>query len=401
MYNTKRTLNKLFCLDGLFLDKTEATDDTVILAVHSPRTGARCPRCNRSTKRIAKKGVRNIKHGFCDNRLVILRITLRSFRCSSCGSFRERVPGIDRRQTSARFRTLVIPKIRDRSFSAVAKEFGLSASWLIRAATGLRQTIATPWPTTAFNLGIDEHSFSGRDLVISLTDLSHHDVLDILKDDKIITLKDWLQNMPKQARNMIQAVCIDMHSGYRAAVEQELPGVPIVVDKFHVIQHLNWHLQELRLLYTNQTHPLPKRLLEKNKEDLTDREKVRLKEIFRCYPAIAEFWRIKEIMRRLYRLKDANKAAEQFDALLNGLRGDHRPRWAELYRTLKRWRKYILNYFSAGRITNAYTEGVHTKIKLLKRISYGFRNKTNYIAKMTLAFLPLLTILEVLKHHPV
>jgi transposase len=401
MFNQKRTLIQLFCLDGLFLEKVETNSDEVVLRVYSPRHSAVCPWCNRFTKRIMKKGVRNIKHGFCDNRLVILRITLRSFRCSQCGSFREHVPGIDRRQTTARFRALVIPKIRDRSFSAVAKDFGLSASSLIRSARELRQSIATPWPTVPFSLGIDEHSFSGRDLMITLTDISHHNLLDLLKNDYNVTLRNWLQNMPEKAKNLIQAVCIDMRSSYRSVVEQELPGIPIVIDKFHVIQHLNWHLQQLRLLYTNQTYPLPKQLLEKNREDLQASERAWLQTIFRRYPAIAEFWRIKEIMRRLYRLRDSNKATEQFDALLDGLRGDDRPRWAELYRTLKRWRTYILNYFYAGRITNAYTEGVHTRIKLLKRISYGFRNKTNYIAKMTLAFLPLLTILEVLKHHPV
>ena len=40
-------------------------------------------------------------------------------------------------------------------------------------------------------------------------------------------------------------------------------------------------------------------------------------------------------------------------------------------------------------MSNGYTEGVHTKIKLLKRISYGFRNREIYVRKMLLAFLPL------------
>lgn len=401
MFNQKRTLIELFCLDGLFLTKIETNAKTVILSVHSPRNSAHCLRCGQSTKRVTKKRVRNLHHGFCDDRLVLLRLTIRSFRCPQCGTFSEHIPGIDRRRTTARFRSLVIPKIRDRSFSSVAQEFGLSASSLIRSARELRQSMDVPWPTTVFNLGIDEHSFSGRDLMITLTNVSHHHLLDILRNDRNLTLREWLRNMPEQARKLIRAVCIDMHSGYRSIVEQELPGVPIVIDKFHVIQHLNWHLQQLRLLYTNQSYPLPRLLLEKNKEDLRDSERVWLQTIFRRYPSIAEFWRTKEIMRRLYRLHDAEKATAQFDALLDGLQGDHRPRWDELYRTLKRWRTYILNYFTAGRITNAYTEGVHTRIKLLKRISYGFRNKTNYIAKMTIAFLPLLTMIELLKHHPV
>ncbi|OIO46766.1 MAG: hypothetical protein AUJ28_00585 [Parcubacteria group bacterium CG1_02_37_51] len=61
--------------------------------------------------------------------------------------------------------------------------------------------------------------------------------------------------------------------------------------------------------------------------------------------------------------------------------------------TLKKWKKPILNYFE-HKTTNGFTEGCHTKIKLIKRVSYGFRNIDTYIAKMTLAFLPLIWILN-------
>ena len=59
-------------------------------------------------------------------------------------------------------------------------------------------------------------------------------------------------------------------------------------------------------------------------------------------------------------------------------------RWG---RTLRRWRGYLLNYFE-HRTTNAYTEGVQTKIKLLKRASYGLRIIEVYVKKMLLRFLP-------------
>nr|MDA3839637.1 transposase [Patescibacteria group bacterium] len=52
-----------------------------------------------------------------------------------------------------------------------------------------------------------------------------------------------------------------------------------------------------------------------------------------------------------------------------------------------------LNYFE-NKTTNGFTEGCHTKIKMIKRVSFGFRNIDNYIAKMTLAFLPLSFILN-------
>lgn len=58
--------------------------------------------------------------------------------------------------------------------------------------------------------------------------------------------------------------------------------------------------------------------------------------------------------------------------------------WAK---SLRRWRGEILAYFR-WRMTNGFTEGCHTKIKLLKRISYGYRNRDVYRAKMLLGFLP-------------
>jgi len=62
-------------------------------------------------------------------------------------------------------------------------------------------------------------------------------------------------------------------------------------------------------------------------------------------------------------------------------------------KTLKEWKNEILNYFD-NKTINGFTEGCHTKIKMLKRVSFGFRNINNYIAKMTLAFLPLLWIIN-------
>ena len=59
-------------------------------------------------------------------------------------------------------------------------------------------------------------------------------------------------------------------------------------------------------------------------------------------------------------------------------------RWAN---TLKRWRELVLNYFEDN-TTNAYTKMCNTKVKMLKRISFGLRNIEVYVRKMMLGFLP-------------
>ena len=62
--------------------------------------------------------------------------------------------------------------------------------------------------------------------------------------------------------------------------------------------------------------------------------------------------------------------------------------WANM---LSNWQNEILNFFETH-ITNAYTEGVNTKLKLIKRTGFGFKNKEVYIKKALLAFTPFLIL---------
>lgn len=394
MSSMKSTFTKLFCLESLFLDRVESKKESIYLHVRSSRTVAICPHCMASSKKIHHRSKRILKHMICDDKLVYLHLTVRSFKCPDCRViYCEEFDGVDRRQTTEHFRQKVVPKIRDRSFRAVAKEHRISSSLLMQATRDLKEKIGILWPKESFVLGIDGHSFAGRDFMITITDLTHRKLLTILPNNKQVTLKRFLANIPKKTAKLVTGVCIDMDQEYKAASEQILEGIPITVDKFHVVQHCNQHLHELRRIHTSHQFPLPKQLLEKNKEDLSEREEKSLQIIFRQYPPIEELWRLKEFVRTMYRLKDTEKAKGRYQALLDGLEGDPRPRWQAIHRTFRRWQPYILNYFES-RITNAYTEGVHTRLKLLKRISYGFRNRFNYIAKMSIAFLPLTIIVQ-------
>jgi len=66
-------------------------------------------------------------------------------------------------------------------------------------------------------------------------------------------------------------------------------------------------------------------------------------------------------------------------------------------RTLQRWSPSILNFFD-HRTTNAYTEGIHTKIKMIKHVSFGFRNVQIYVRKMLLCLFPLAVLFPCLPH---
>ena len=52
------------------------------------------------------------------------------------------------------------------------------------------------------------------------------------------------------------------------------------------------------------------------------------------------------------------------------------PEFEQLIRVLSNWSEYILNAFDCG-FTNGFTEGCNNKIKVLKRIAFGYRSFKN------------------------
>lgn len=46
----------------------------------------------------------------------------------------------------------------------------------------------------------------------------------------------------------------------------------------------------------------------------------------------------------------------------------------EVSKTISKWKEYILNSFIDERYSNGYTEGINNKIKVIKRIAFGYKN---------------------------
>jgi transposase len=150
------------------------------------------------------------------------------------------------------------------------------------------------------SLGIDEHSFRGKDLVISLSCLSSGQLLAILPDQRQASLRTWLRALPIGVRSRVVGSCIDLKAGYRAVLRDELPEARIVADRFHVIADANRRLDETRRLEGAVLGtPLPRWPLLKGQERLTPRQADRLAELTSRFPALAEQHWCKERLRDL------------------------------------------------------------------------------------------------------
>ncbi|MFS8536059.1 MAG: ISL3 family transposase [Limnochordales bacterium] len=391
-------IRELLGLQGWVLYRVKVAEDRIDVYGGRPRKQARCPVCGTLTRSVYDRAEewRSKLHTWCNGVPVYLWVRPRRFQCSGCRKvFTEQFPGIRpwaRRTEHAEEELL--RRLAHRSFQGAAQEAGVSPGvlrrLLLKRVAAQVDLEAALQDLPAVVLGIDEHSYRGQDMMITVTCVwPEKRLLAILPHDRLSTLVQFLQGLSESVRQRIRAVCIDLKEAWRQAVKRELPGVPIVADPFHVIQDANRRVDEARRVEQQVTRQrLPRWPLLKNEDELTERQATQLAEIRKRHANVAHFHWVKEQLRDVYRASSRDEAAKILDRVIFNTQAASDVELVQWGRTLRRWREAILAYHD-WRVSNGYTEGVHTKIKLLKRISYGFRNRQVYVRKMLLAFVPL------------
>ncbi len=221
-----------------------------------------------------------------------------------------------------------------------------------------------------------------------VTEVKKRRVLGILKDDRIATLKKFLDKIPK---DKVREVCIDMKAALRKVAEALFPEAKVVADPFHVIADSNKRMDEARRIeqdvHWKRKIQIPKRIFLIGREKLTEERIRKVGGLLDKYPSLKGFYWAKEKIRELYRRGSRQEATKVLDNIIFNLKASDDGELIRWGNTLKHWREPILNHFD-HRTTNGFTEGCNTKIKMLKRVSYGLRNVEVYWRKMLLGFVP-------------
>ena len=395
----KKYTNKLFNLQGLLSGKIEFKDNDkeILIHVRSPRKHAKCPNCTKSTKRVHQTSFRQVKHGILDYKIIILYLRVRRFKCSHCKEvFTESFFGIDRRRTTVNFRLQLLDWLQRNSFRYIGQKFNIAPSTLVRYLLEMNGSIKIDWLNgNITKIGIDEHSFRGKRLIITITDLSNKKLLTILKGDSQRELESFINKIPSKYRDKIDEACTDLRQSYKTVINRCLPSARHTADRFHVETLVRRALDDIRQVIQDEEIGKKmhmKKILWANKSKLDDLELKRLALIFKKYenyPVLKQAWIIKEQIIHMYNADSKDEATKRLNHVIMLLETSKSNRYLyTLLKTLRKWKIPILNYFK-HKTTNGFTEGCHTKIKMIKRVSFGFRNINNYIAKVTLAFLPL------------
>jgi transposase len=232
-------------------------------------------------------------------------------------------------------------------------------------------------------LGIDEHFFTRRQgYATTLCDLEKHKIFDLVLGRSEASLEDYLQQLP--GKDNVLVVCMDLSFGYRSLVKKHFPNAVIVADRFHVVRLLNHHFLATwkQLDPTGSKHRGLVSLMRRHPENLKEEQRPRLDAYLERFPALKIVYQFKQRLCHLllYKHRTARQCRRLAPKLLRSiaeLRLSPFPSLRTLGDTFASWADEIARMWRYTR-NNGITEGFHTKIEVLQRQSYGFRNFQNY-----------------------
>jgi transposase len=204
--------------------------------------------------------------------------------------------------------------------------------------------------------------------VTTVVDLEHSSLLEVIdshqQDDLIAALTGLYSEAEREA---VEEVSLDLWAGYSAVVRGVFPQATIVYDRFHVMQHVNRELNHLRKQMNVKFKGAP-HLLWKHGQALDDDQRERLRKGLKDHPCLAIAYELKEELYTLYETaRTAHGAQHQLRRWLRIARLLYRESAAMIERHLEGICQYFANHTTSG-----ITEGINTRIKLIKRQGYGF-----------------------------
>lgn len=205
---------------------------------------------------------------------------------------------------------------------------------------------------------------------------------------QIETLDRFFENMPETVRNGIRAVAIDMWEPYINSIRKWCLGADIVFDLFHVVKAFNKVIDDIRNEEFRKADQEGRQLLKGSKylllrrpENLKRKQRVRLKDILAVNERLNIVYWMKDLLRHIWDYQRRGWAESAIEGWCLAAEDDGHPALRRFARRLQTFKYGILNHCDHP-IHTSKIEGVNNKIKVIKRIAYGFHDLEYFALKV-------------------
>jgi transposase len=305
-------------------------------------------------------------------------------KCPVCGVKIERVPLLPSKAPfSKRFEDAVGQACESAAARQVARRFGLAES-TVRAIDlrYLERWAASRRKPALRQMGVDEiHLGKKQKFLTVVCNLETAEPLWFGRERKKETLDEFFQReLTDRLRRGIEAACVDMWEPYRLSIEQWAPNCRIVYDKFHVMQHANQAIDEVRRAEFFRKGGRLRGLVKGKRWLLLSRwmnlsagKRQELNQLFALNRKVFKAYLLKESLDRLWTYHYEGAMLNYLKRWIAQLRWQRRKPFQKLAEMLLDHLDGILNYCRT-RVPLGVVEAVNGNIKSLLRRGRGYKN---------------------------
>lgn len=383
-----------FGIRGYQYRRTDYAEGRVVFTVTQKREKLLCPACRSADVHKRGETWRSFRSLPVGSKPTHVALAIPRVSCDACGITRQvNVSFADPRKSYTRpFARYVIELSASMTIRDVAAHLGVGWDLVKQIQKDhLKKRFASPKLRNVRLIAIDEISIGkGHRYLTVVLNLETGAVLHLGDGKGADALEPFWKKL-KAARANIEAVALDMSPAFISAVIKNLPNVPLVFDRFHIMKLFNDKLSTLRRqLYREAADGLQKDVLKgtrwlllKNFENLDDSkdERKRLDKALNVNRSLATAYYLKELLRYFWRQRTKADAAVWLDEWCALARASGIGVMKTFANTMQGHRSGLLNWWDYP-ISTGPLEGTNNKIKTLQRQAYGYRDREFFKLKI-------------------
>ena len=325
----------------------------------------------------------------------LLRLKKRRFQCKSCR--RVTVAETSIVEKNCQISNLVRQKVaqlltQKMSLTDIARRLRVSTSTVYRKLDQF--AFKEHYDKLPAIISWDEFGFKKGELAFVAQNYETNELITILDNRRQTSIRNYFLKYPLKARQKVQFITMDMSGAYIPLVRRLFPNAKIVLDRFHIIQHLGRAFLKTRIAIMNQfdKKSLPYRAL-KNHWRLFQKDSRKLslnsfysqtfRQTLAPHEVVAKTLVFSEELSNDYNLYQLllfhfqEKRVDEFFDLIEENRSKVNHYFQTVFRTFLRHKQYIKNALETD-YSNAKLEATNKLIKDIKRLGFGFRNFINF-----------------------
>ncbi|WP_083201750.1 ISL3 family transposase [Streptococcus himalayensis] len=369
---------------------------------HLDYTAPKCPSCKGQMAKYDFQKASKIPYLETAGYPLLIRLRKRRFKCKECGKMAVAETPIVKKnhQISVAVNQKITQLlIENQAMTHIAHRLSISTSTVIRKLNEFK--FETDWAKLPEVMSWDEYAFKKGKMSFIAQDFDTNNIIAILDGRTQVVIRNHFLRYPRQVRNRVKFITMDMFSPYYQLAKQLFPHAKIVLDRFHVVQHLSRAMNRVRTQIMNafdrKSHEYKTlkrywKLVQQDSRKLSDKRFYR--PTFRMHltnqEIVAKLIGYSQELREHYELYQLllfhfqEKQADQFFGLIQDDRQTVNPIFQTVFNTFLKDKDKILNAMELP-YSNAKLEATNNLIKVIKRNAFGFRNFENFKKRILIA----------------